>query len=572
VLHTDGLIATVAVGLAVAFAGGFVATRLRLPAIVGYLLAGIVVGPFTPGFVARSDLAAELAEVGVILLMFGVGLHFSLRDLFAVRAVALPGALGQIAAATTLGTALGVWWGWGPAAGLVLGLAISVASTVVLLRALEERDEMETPHGRIAVGWLIVEDLFTVLVLVVLPALAPALGGSVGGDGHAPAVPDDPLLALGLALGKIALLTVLMLFVGTRAIPWLLAEVTRTGSRELFTVSVLAVALGVAFGSAYLFGASLALGAFLAGVVVSESDLSHRAAEEALPLRDAFAVLFFVSVGMLIDPRYLLASPGPILAVLAVIVFGKGLAALLLVAALGRPLRTGLTVAAGLGQVGEFSFILAEVGLGLHLLPTEGRSVILAAALLSITLNPLLFRAIEPLEQWASRTPALRPLGRGREHPDEEPTVLAPLPDLRDHVVVWGHGRVGGVVATALREEGVPYLVVESDRRIVEELRGAGMAALHADEPTHGLLEHAGLPHARAMVVAIPDAATARLIVDQVRHVAPRVRVVARTHSRDERDFLRGLGADAVVLGEDELAAAMVRHTLDRADSLTGVA
>lgn len=368
--HTE-LIATIAIGLSTAFIGGLLARRLRLPLIVGYLLAGVAVGPFTPGFVADAELAPQLAEIGVILLMFGVGIHFSIGDLLAVRRLALPGAIGQVAIATAFGAGLAWWWGWG----------------------LEARGALGSPAGRVAVGWLVVEDLIMVVALVLLPALAGPLGGRppAGGGG------GDLLAALALTLGKVALFVALMLVGGVRVIPWLLARVERTGSRELFILATLAIALGIAYGAAALFGASFALGAFLAGVVVNESELSHRAAEEALPLREAFAVLFFVSVGMLIDPRFLIEEFGRILAALAVIMVGKALAALLLVRALGGPLPTGLTVAAGLSQIGEFSFILADLGGGLGLLPPEGRNLILAGALLSITLNPLLFRAVAPL-------------------------------------------------------------------------------------------------------------------------------------------------------------------------------
>jgi CPA2 family monovalent cation:H+ antiporter-2 len=408
-MHWDGLIATIAIGLGIAFLGGFIATRLGLPAIVGYLLAGVAVGPFTPGFVANGEIARELAEIGVILLMFGVGIHFSIRDLAAVRGIAIPGALGQIAVATALGLVVASLWGWNLGAGLVLGLSISVASTVVLLRALGERGTLPTRHGRAAVGWLIVEDLFTVLVLVLLPVMAPTLGGTTLDD-HGEATGQNPLVALGLALVRVIGFGALMLFVGTRVIPRVLGQVVQTGSRELFTLAVLATALGVAFASAAVFGVSLALGAFLAGVVVSESELSHQAAADALPLRDAFAVLFFVSVGMLFDPTFLFAEPGKVLLLLAVIVLGKGLAALGIVAVLGHPLRTGLTVAAGLAQVGEFSFILAELGRGVGLLPEEGHNLILAGAILSITLNPLLFRLVDPVEAWVQRQPRLASL------------------------------------------------------------------------------------------------------------------------------------------------------------------
>ena len=391
--HETELIAILAVGLTAAFLGGLLALRLRLPPLIGYLLAGVALGPFTPGFVADTHLAPQLAEIGVILLMFGVGNHFSIGDLLAVRRVALPGAIGQVALATALGFGVTRLWGWSIGAGLVFGLALSVASTVVLLRSLEARDALTSEPGRVAVGWLVVEDLIMVVVLVLLPALAPSLGSNAGEV----AGPGAIGLTLLLTLIKVGLFVALMLVGGVRVIPWLLRRVEATGSRELFILAVLAVALGIAYGAAELFGVSFALGAFLAGVVVNESEFSHRAAEEALPLREAFAVLFFVSVGMLIDPAFLVAEVGRILVVVAIIMVGKALAALVLVRFLGGATETGLVVAAGLSQIGEFSFILAGMGIALGLLPTEGNNLILAGALVSITLNPLLFALIEPL-------------------------------------------------------------------------------------------------------------------------------------------------------------------------------
>jgi monovalent cation:H+ antiporter-2, CPA2 family len=397
--HDTGLIATVTIALALAFVFGLIATRLHVSAIVGYLLAGVAVGPFTPGFVADTHLAPQLAELGVILLMFGVGIHFSIRDLLAVKVLAIPGAVGQIVLTTALTAVVVSNWGWSVAEGVVLGLAISVASTVVLLRSLMDRDLLQTFPGQAAVGWLIVEDLFTVLVLVMLPALAEAAGTSGQID------PGPLLLTLAITLGKVALLVVLMLIVGVRVVPWLLTEVQRTGSRELFTLAVLTVALGVAFAAAALFGVSFALGAFLAGVVASESDLSQRAAEDALPLSDAFAVLFFVSVGMLFQPGFVLEQPLSVLAIVLLIVLAKPLLALGIVLLLRRPLQSGLVIGAGLGQIGEFSFIMAELGRSLGLLPSTGYSLILAGALISITINPALFALIEPIQAWVGRRP-----------------------------------------------------------------------------------------------------------------------------------------------------------------------
>jgi len=388
--HETSLIAMIAIGLAYAFVGGFIAVRLHLPPIVGYLLAGIAVGPYTPGFVGDAAIASQLAEIGVILLMFGVGMHFSVRDLWAVRSIALPGALAQIVVATALGAGVAHFWGWSLGAGLVFGLALSVASTVVLLRSLESSRTLDTADGRIAVGWLIVEDLVMVLALVLLPAFAANLGGTA--FPHREPTDDRVWVSLGMTLGKVVVFVVLMLVVGTRLFPWLLRQVQRTTSRELFTLAVVALALGVAFGSAKLFGVSFALGAFFAGVVINESDLSHRAATDLQPLQDAFGVLFFVAVGMLFDPMILVRQPWEVLAVVGIIVIGKSLAAFGIVLALRRPLKTALTVSAGLAQIGEFSFILAALGLDLGLLPAEGQHLILAGALLSITLNPLVFR------------------------------------------------------------------------------------------------------------------------------------------------------------------------------------
>ncbi|MCC6792454.1 MAG: cation:proton antiporter [Thermomicrobiales bacterium] len=396
--HDTELIGTLAAGLSLAFIAGLIAFRLRLPPIVGYLIAGIAVGPFTPGFVADTHLAPQLAEIGVILLMFGVGLHFSLKDLLAVRNVAIPGAVGQIAVATLLGIGVSRLWGWSTGEGLVFGLALSVASTVVLLRALTERKELKSPHGQVAVGWLIVEDIATVLALVLIPVLAEPLGGVPLSTSE-----DSVAMTLALALGKVAIFAAVMLVLGVRFIPWLLTRVAGTASRELFILAVLASALGIAYGAARLFDVSFALGAFLAGLVLAESDVGHNAAEELVPLRDAFAVLFFVSVGMLIDPSFLIDDPLRILVVAAIVIVGKGVAAMGIVLLLKRPVRTGLTVAAGLAQIGEFSFILASMGTALALLPDEGNELILAGALVSITLNPLLFRLIDPMEAWLTR-------------------------------------------------------------------------------------------------------------------------------------------------------------------------
>ena len=558
----SALLTSLVAALVAAFVGGFIASHLRLPPIVGYLLAGLAVGPYTPGGSADATVASELAEVGVILLMFGVGLHFSLRDLMAVRSTALVGAVGQIAVATALGFLLAQGWGWRSGEGVVLGLAIAVASTVVLLRSLEDRGRLDSTDGHVAIGWLIVEDLFTVLVLVLLPALAVSLGGSAGEGLATAAGGDRVLLTLAIALGKAALFVVLMLYGGRRLAPWLLTRVARGGSGELFTLGVLAVALGVAYVSAELFGVSLALGAFLAGVVLGESDLSHRAAADALPMRDAFAVLFFVSVGMLFDPAVLVEQPGRVAALLAVVVVGKAVTAFLVVALLGRPARIGLTVAAGLAQIGEFTFILISVGATLDLFPAEGRSLVLAAALLSITLNPLLFRGADWLDQWLQRRPtAIAWLKR------TDPRVALrteATEHLQDHVVLCGYGRAGRVIGAAIVEQGWPYLVIEQDHRLATDLRERGVPTLYGNAGATAVLTHASLERARLLVSAIPDPVATRLLVHEARRRQPALPIIARAYSEDEAAELQALGATLAVVAERELALEIVQQTLLR--------
>ncbi|WAM28707.1 YbaL family putative K(+) efflux transporter [Myxococcus sp. NMCA1] len=566
--HDTTLIATIAVGLGLAFVGGFVARWLKLPPLVGYLLAGVAVGPFTPGFVADGGLAGQLAEIGVILLMFGVGIHFSIKDLLAVRNIAVPGAVVQIAAATVMGTVVSYWWGWGLGAGLVFGLALSTASTVVLLRALEERGILDSVNGRIAVGWLIVEDLAMVLALVLLPALGNVLGSADTQTSATAATGDSLIWTLALTLGKVCLFVALMVVAGTRLVPWMLTQVAKTGSRELFTLSVLAVSLGIAFGAAALFGVSFALGAFFAGVVVSESELSHRVAEDSLPLQDAFAVLFFVSVGMLFDPMVMVKQPLQVLAVLGIIVLGKSLAAFFIVLAFRYPVNTALTVSASLAQIGEFSFILVGLGVTLGLLPKEGQSLVLSGALLSITLNPLVFKTIDPLLAWLRRHPRFA----ARMDPEED--ELSDLPigmgdvQLRDHAVLIGYGRVGGVIGQSLTERKIPFVVVEQNREYVERLREEGVPAIYGDAAVPGILEHAHLDTASILIVATPDALQARAIVEQVKGVNPSLPAVVRTHGDEERDYLESLGVDRVVMGEHALARGMLDYVLERLAAL----
>ncbi len=551
-MHGTDLITTIAAALGMALVFGFLAVRVKLPALAGYLLAGIVIGPFTPGFVADTALASELAEIGVILLMFGVGLHFSLDDLLSVKKIALPGAIVQIAAATAMGAALAAWWGWNLTAGIVFGLSLSTASTVVLLKALESRGILATPNGRIAVGWLVVEDLAMVLVLVLLPPVAEIASG------NSAASPGSLAGTLALTVGKVAVFIALMLVVGRRFFPWLLWQVARTGSRELFTLCVVGAALGIAYGSSALFGVSFALGAFFAGMVLRESALSYRAAEESLPLRDAFAVLFFVSVGMLFDPRVLVEQPLQVLAVVAIIVFGKSLAAFLLVLAFRYPLNTALTVSASLAQIGEFAFILVGLGVALAVLPAQGQSLILAGALISIALNPLVFRAVEPVQAWLRRHSAR---ARRLESPDDP---LAELPadvaadTLTDHIVLAGYGRVGRRIAGALDAEGLPYVVAEQQREAVEKLRGRGRKAVVGDASDPGVLIQAHVARARLLVIATPDSFRARKMIEIARTLNPAIRVVVRSHSVDEAALLRREHAADVLVGEEELAQSMV--------------
>jgi CPA2 family monovalent cation:H+ antiporter-2 len=557
--HETSLIATIVMGLVLAFGFGFIAQRLRLPPLVGYLLAGIAVGPFTPGFVADTGLAGQLAEIGVILLMFGVGLHFSIGDLMAVRRIALPGAIAQISTATAIGIGMAIWWGWSLGAGVVFGLALSVASTVVLLRALQERGILDSLNGRIAVGWLIVEDLAMVLALVLLPALAVPLGGDPRGLAGQVAG-DHLLLTLGLTLGKVAVFVALIMVVGRRLVPWLLAIVARSGSRELFTLAVLAVALGIAYGSAELFGVSFALGAFFAGVVLSESDLSHRAAAESLPLQDAFAVLFFVSVGMLFDPTILVREPLAVLAVVGVIILGKSVAAFLIVLAFGYPLGTALTVSASLAQIGEFSFILASLGLALGLLPQEGKDLILAGALLSITLNPLVFASLKPVTSWLEGQFDRRDIAKPGTHPASAPP--APDPTLQDHAVVVGFGRVGGPIGRALDAFELPYVVIERDHRRAEELRSSGHNVIHGDAAAPGMLEAAGIGSAALLVIAVPDGFQARRVLELAREANRGIDTVVRTHSDGELRRLEDSQVGLAVHAERELALAMIAYAL----------
>jgi CPA2 family monovalent cation:H+ antiporter-2 len=561
--HETELIATIVMGLVVAFVGGFAATKVRLPPLVGYLLAGVAIGPFTPGFVGDQHLADQLAEIGVILLMFGVGLHFSIGDLLAVRKIAVPGALGQIAVATALGAGIAWLWGWTFGAGLVFGLALSVASTVVLLRALEERGVLDSGAGRIAVGWLIVEDLAMVLALVLLPALAGLLGGDPRGfAGQAGG--GSLWLTLALTLAKVALFLALVLVVGQRVIPWILAQVARTGSRELFTLAVLAIALGIAYGSAELFGVSFALGAFFAGVVLAETDFSQRAAADSLPLQDAFAVLFFVSVGMLFDPSIVWREPLATLTVLGVILFAKTLAAFAIVMAFGYQLRTALLVSASLAQIGEFSFILAGLGVQLGLLPTEGRDLILAGAILSIMANPAVFAATGWLgTRFEARagTPGSAPDELGAPMPVQEDGAEIPS---AGHAIVVGWGRVGRIVVEGLQSMDVPTVVIEQDRQRATELRAAGIPVVHGQAAGPEVLEHAHAATAKVLVLAAPESYHTQAIIEHARRLNPEIEVAVRANTESEVATLAKQGVGLAIMGEREVAYGLMDYALRR--------
>ena len=559
--HNIDLITTIAVSFGLAMVLGLVAARLRMPPMIGYLLAGVLIGPATPGFVADVELARQLAEIGVMLLMFGVGLHFSLEDLLEVRRIAIPGALIQMTVATALGVGIALFWGWELGAAIVMGLALSVASTVVLLRALEPRDALKSINGRIAVGWLIVQDLVMVLVLVLLPPLASMHTG----EAQVQASGGTSLwAALAITFGKVAAFVALMLVAGRRLLPRLLWFVARTGSRELFTLCVVAAAVGVAYVAAALFDVSFALGAFFAGMMMRESELSHRAAEQSLPLRDAFAVLFFVSVGMLFDPMILVDQPGKVLAATAIVIVGNPIVAMLLVLAFRYPLDSALVVGVSLAQIGEFSFILAVLGLSLGLLPAEGQSLVVAAAILSISLNPLLFSALRPAHAWLTRHSSLaRRLESG-------PDALAELPMstaeqfLSGHVVLVGYGRVGRIIAQALDENGVPYVVAEENRERVAELRRRNSAAVSGDASLPSVLIQAHIAKASMLIIATPDTVSVRRMAEIARTLNPGIEILVRTHDAEEAALLEKERVGTLFYGEHELATAMTRHILAR--------
>jgi CPA2 family monovalent cation:H+ antiporter-2 len=563
--HDTPLIATIVVGLCLAFVFGAIAQRLRISPLVGYLLAGVALGPYTPGFVADQSLASELAEIGVILLMFGVGLHFSLKELWSVRLIAVPGAIVQIAVATAFGVGLGSLLGWPIGAGITFGLALSVASTVVLLRALQERRIINTERGRIAVGWLIVEDLVMVLTLVMLPALVPILNGSLQGATTSSSSIELSEIAttLGVTIAKVAAFVVVMLVVGRRLIPWILHYVAHSGSRELFRLAVLSIALGCAYGAAQLFDVSFALGAFFAGMILSESALSQQAASETLPLRDAFAVLFFISVGMLFDPAILVRDPLLVLATVAIIVIAKSVAALAIVQLFGRPLGTAATIAVSLAQIGEFSFILAGLGVSLGLMPQLGRELVLAGAIISIVLNPLLFMALDRLRPWLDQRDGAKAVAdavAADKAMDASAKAAAAaeieVTSQQGHTVLVGYGSIGHWIGEALSSAGVPLFVIEEKDEIVARLKARGIEAVAASAPS--ALVAANLLHARALLVAVPEAFEAGQIVAQARAANSALFIVAHAHSDTEAAYLSNYGASVVVQGAREIAATMI--------------
>ncbi|MBL8283846.1 cation:proton antiporter [Acinetobacter johnsonii] len=558
--HDVDLIILLAVGFGLALIFGYLAVRLRLPPLIGYLIAGIIISPNTPGIVADIHLANQLAELGVMFLMFGVGMHFSLNDLLQVRRIALPGAILQIAVATLLGIGVSMIWGWSFGSALVFGLSLSCASTVVLLKALGDRGLLNSVNGKIAVGWLLVEDLVMVLVLVLLPATAALLGG----EAFTGSTDDNIWLTLGITLLKVVGFIAFMLIIGKRLVPMIMQFVARLGSRELFTLTVVAAAVSIAFGAYKIFGVSMALGAFFAGMVVKESDFSHRAEEETLPLREIFAILFFVAVGMLFDPRILVEQPVHVLAVVAIIMVGKTIAAMALVLFFRYPINTALTVGASLAQIGEFSFILATLGVSLKLLSLEGQNLILAGALISITLNSFVFSAIEPVQRWIrERSHLARLLERSGD-------PLAMLPDevsqdyLRDQVVIVGHGEVGRRITKQLMAEDIKVVIAEENREIVENLREKGIAAVSGMATDPGVLIQAHIQHARLLVLSPMDILDIHKIVDIAKTLNPEIQVLVCAESKEEAEVIRRDQIGEVYFAKEEMAKNMSNHILNQ--------
>lgn len=558
--HSLPLITTIALAFALAVIFGFIALKLKLPTLVGYLFAGIVIGPFTPGIFADVHIAQELAEIGIMLLMFGVGLHFSLNDLLKVRTIAIPGALVQILVATLLGSALALIWGWNYANAFIFGLSLSVASTVVLLRALEERGAIESINGHIAIGWLLVEDLAMIVVLVLLPPFSFWLRGSTSEVDNA--LPFAMLL--GTTLAKVAAFIILMLLVGKRVFPKVLWHIASTGSRELFTLCIIAAAISIAYIASKSFGVSFALGAFFAGIILRESSFSHRAAEESLPLRDIFSVLFFVSVGMLFNPMVLVHEPFKILAIVCIIIIGKSIIAFILVLLFRYPLYTALVVSASLAQIGEFSFILAELGVRFGVLPIEGRSLILAGALISIALNPLVFRLIDPLKKWIENNT------RGYHFLDRSVDPLAKLPTttqdkyLQRHAVLVGYGRVGKRVAQRLAKTGIHFVVVDDNRELIADLRENNLHAVYGNATDPYVLEQAHISHASMLMIVISDTVYVQKMIRNALQLNPSIEIVVRTHNEKEAKLLQSEIKGKVFFAEEEIAHNIGTYVLSR--------
>ncbi|MBP6563723.1 MAG: cation:proton antiporter [Neisseriaceae bacterium] len=585
--HATPLIATIVGGLVFAFIFGTIAQRFKMPPLVGYLVAGIVVGPFTPGFVANGSLAQELAELGVILLMFGVGLHFSLKDLLAVKNIAIPGAVVQISAATILGMGLAWFIGWDMGAGLIFGLALSTASTVVLLTALQERRILETKRGRIAVGWLIVEDIAMVLTLVLIPALGGVLSGDSGSTSG-----GDIAMVFVITIGKVVAFIAVMLVLGRRIIPYVLEKTADTGSKELFRLAVLAIALGCAMGATYVFGVSFALGAFFAGMILNESELSHRAAEESLPLRDAFSVLFFVSVGMLLDPSVLIDAPLLLLATVLIIVVGKSIAAYGIVRLFGYPTLTALTISASLAQIGEFAFIVASMGMVMGLLPAEGGNLVVGGAIFSILLNPVWFMLLERYKHKfvpkVVEEPVVEPeavmvpdvvvpdlvkvvavVEDGVEEVsqvvDEYGEVIE-VPVMEGHVVLVGYGRVGRLVVDELQAQQRPFVVQESRLEVVEELKAQGIPVAFGHALADEMMEIVNVAKAQTIVITMREPIEAGQIITRAKDVNPTIQVIVRADTEGEFEYLSKYGASDIIYSPEELAERMIKVLLPRTE------
>jgi monovalent cation:H+ antiporter-2, CPA2 family len=562
--HNITVITTIAAAFIAALCLGFLAEKIKVPALVGYLVAGIVIGPGTPGYIADTNIAAQLSEIGIMLLMFGVGLHFSPSELLSVKRVAVPGALIQMAVTTSVGAGIAWFWGWGLAPSVIFGLCLACASTVVLLKSLEVRGELDSMGGRIAVGWLVVQDLVTVLALVLLPPFAAIIGGTKATTAAVSTGSTSLWLTVGHTLLLVGAFVALMFIVGKRLLPWLLWQVAKTGSRELFTLAVVTTAIGIALGAASFFNVSFALGAFVAGSVMRESEFSHRAAEETLPLRDAFSVLFFVSIGMMVDPAVFLNQPGQILVVVMVVMFVNFASAVAIVIANRYPLSTALSIGASLGQIGEFSIILAGLALGLGIIQPELMHLVLAAVLLSIAFNTLLFKAVEPARRWVlSRSAVARRLDQR-----QDPTAALPMSTdrkyLEGQLVLVGYGRVGKRIGQALVERSIPYVIVEQSRERVEALREEGFAAVSGDLGDPGVLIQAHIAKASMLVIATPDTVHVRQMIETARLLNPSIEVIVRTHSEDESELLAADGFGKIFFGEEELAKGMVRHIFDR--------